>query len=213
MKLYIADATCSEAVQVIANELGLDLELIHYNVHDKSLSNGADFTHVNKQGYVPVLELDTPDKDLLTETIIILSYLADRFDKDNRFAPARGTLERVKFEQLLVFTATELAQKHIPLMRKLMTEEGTAFNRAKLVNGYTALDTMLADGRPYLTGDNFTILDAYVWATMWQKRSGAEVSHLKNLMAYKARIDARPSAQKALREEADIVSAHLALAA
>ncbi|WP_243040090.1 glutathione S-transferase N-terminal domain-containing protein [Dyella sedimenti] len=213
MKLYIAEATCSQAVQVIANELGLDLELVHYNVYDKSLSNGGDFSHVNKQGYVPVLELDTPDQDRLTETVVILSYLADRFDKDARLAPARGTPERWKLEQLLVFTATELAQKHIPLMRKLLTEEGTAFNRAKLVNGYTALDTLLADGRPYLTGDGFTILDAYVWATMWHKRSGAEISHLKNLMAYQARIDARPSVQKALREEAETVAAHVARAA
>ena len=36
--------------------------------------------------------------------------------------PTQGTLERVKFDQLLAFIATEIVQKHIPLMRKLLTE-------------------------------------------------------------------------------------------
>jgi glutathione S-transferase len=31
--------------------------------------------------------------------------------------PANGTVERVKLNQLLTFVATEIAQKHIPLMR------------------------------------------------------------------------------------------------
>jgi glutathione S-transferase len=213
MKLYIADATCSEAVQLIVNELGLDVELIHYNVYNKSLSSGGDFTHVNKLGYVPVLELDTLDKDRLTETAVILSYLADQFDSDESIAPAHGTFERTKVDQMLVFTASEIAQKHIPLMRKLLTDEGVAFTRSRLVNAYSHLDNLLADGRQYIMGDKFTIADAYIWATMWHPRSGAEITHLKNLFAYKARIDARPSAQKALRDEAEIVASHLAKAA
>jgi glutathione S-transferase len=213
MKLYIADATCSEAVQLVINELGLDVELIHFNVFNKSLSSGGDFNHVNKLLYVPVLELDTPNKDRLTETATILSYLADQFDTDEAVAPARGTFERTKLDQMLVFTASEIAQKHIPLMRKLLTEEGVAFTRAKLVSAYTYLDTLLADGRQYIMGDKFTIADAYIWATMWHPRSGAEITHLKNLFAYIARIDARASAQKALRDEAEVVAYHSAKAA
>jgi glutathione S-transferase len=103
----------------------------------------------------------------------------------------------------MVFTATEIAQKHIPLMRKLLTEEGAAWTLNKLVNAYTVLDQRLADGRRYLTGDDFTVADAYVWATMWHERSGAKIDHLKNLMAYVVRVDARPSAKKALKDEAE----------
>ncbi len=70
------------------------------------------------------------------------------------------------------------------------------------------LDKILADGRSYITGEDFTVADAYIWGTMWHERSGAEIGHLKNLMKYVARVEARPSAQKALKEEAKMVRQH-----
>lgn len=207
MKLYIAQATCSLAVQLIANELDLNPELIHFDVFGKSTSNGDNFAEVNPLGYVPVLALDNEDKDLLTETTIITSYLADQHPEAG-LIPAHGTLERVKLDQLLTFIATEIAQKHIPLMRKLQTEAGAEWTRNKLVGAYTTLDKRLADGRAYLTGEQFTVADAYVWATMWHERSGAQVGHLKNLMAYIERINARPAAVKAIKDETDMVNIH-----
>jgi glutathione S-transferase len=197
MKLYIAQATCSLAVQAVFNELGLSPELIHYDVFGKTTSDNVDFANVNPLSYVPVLELD------------IASYLADQHPASG-LIPAHGTRERVRMDQLLTFVATEIAQKHIPLMRKLMTEEGVAFTTNKLLAAYASLDARLADGRAYLTGEQFTVADAYVWATMWHERSGVKLDHLKNLMAYIARIEARPSVQKALKDEADLVSRHRA---
>jgi glutathione S-transferase len=209
MKLYIAQATCSRAAQLVANELGLSPELVHFNVHDRTTSSGQSFTDVNTLAYVPVLELDTPAKDRLTETIVITSYMADQ-RPDVGLIPAAGSLERAKHDQLQVFLATEIAQKHIPLMRKLLTEEGAEWTRNKLVKAYTELDQRLADGRTYITGETFTVADAYIWATMWHERSGVKINHLKNLTAYVARIEARPAAQKALKDEADLVTLHQA---
>jgi glutathione S-transferase len=209
MKLYIAKATCSLAVQLVANELGLSPDLIHYDVFGKTTSNGDDFAAVNPLGYVPVLELDNEQQDRITETVVVATYLADQHP-DSGLSPAPGTLERVRFHQLLTFVATEIAQKHIPLMRKLLTEEGAAWTRDKLVRAYGQLDARLADGRRYLMGDSLTVADAYVWATMWHERSGVKLDHLPHLMAYIARIDARPSAQKALRDEAEIADRHQA---
>ncbi|HEY4352816.1 MAG TPA: glutathione S-transferase C-terminal domain-containing protein [Paraburkholderia sp.] len=217
MKLYIAQATCSLAVQAVLNELGLDAELIHYDVFGKSTTDNGNFVDVNELGYVPVLVLDNAHPgartdEKLTETIVISSYLADRHPESG-LIPAHGTIERVRIDQLLTFVATEIAQKHIPLMRKLLTEEGTAWTRAKLVNAYARLDAQLADGRTYLTGDQFTVADAYVWATMWHERSGAQIGHLKNLMAYISRIEARASVKKALKDEAELVARHKQLLA
>jgi glutathione S-transferase len=207
MKLYIAQATCSLAVQAVANELGLSPELVHYDVFGKTTTDNSNFANVNPFAYVPVLELDNADKERMTETIVISSYLADQHP-ERGLIPAYGTLARVRMEQLLTFVATEIAQKHIPLMRKLMTEEGVAFTSNKLLTAYAALDARLADGRSYLTGEQFTVADAYVWATMWHERSGVKLDHLKHLMAYVARVEARPSAQKALKDEADLVRQH-----
>ncbi|MGH8417913.1 MAG: glutathione S-transferase C-terminal domain-containing protein [Pseudomonas sp.] len=76
---------------------------------------------------------------------------------------------------MLTFIATEIAPKHIPLRRKLLTEEGTVRTRAKLVATYSTLDARLADGRAFLTGDKFTVADAYFFATVWHERSGAQI--------------------------------------
>jgi glutathione S-transferase len=209
MKLYIAQATCSLAVQAVANELGLSPELVHYDVFGKTTTDNVDFANVNPLSYVPVLELDNAAKERVTETIVIASYLADQHPESG-LIPAHGTLERVRMDQLLTFIATEIAQKHIPLMRKLMNEEGVAFTSKKLLTAYAALDARLADGRVYLTGEQFTVADAYVWATMWHERSGVRLDHLKNLMAYVERIEARPSVQKALNDEAELISLHKA---
>jgi glutathione S-transferase len=212
MKLYIAEATCSLAVQAVLNELGLKVELVHYDVFGKRTTDGRSFVHVNELGYVPVLVLDDEHHEKLTETIVISSYLADQHPESG-LIPAHGTLERVRMDQLLTFVTTEIAQKHIPLMRKLLTDEGTAWTRAKLVNAYARIDARLADGRAYLTGHQFTVADAYVWATMWHKRSGAQIGHLKNLMAYIERIETRPSVKQALQDEAELAARHKSLLA
>src|SRR6218665_374467 len=149
VKLYIAKATCSLAPQIIANELGLDLDLVHFDVVGKSTSNNDDFAKVNPLAYVPVLRVSDKSDDLLTETIVIVSHLAD-LHPEAGLIPARGTRERLEMEQLPTFTATEIAQKHIPLMRKLLTPEGAEWTRNKLVLAYGELEKRLSDGRPFL---------------------------------------------------------------
>ncbi|GFP59198.1 hypothetical protein ACSS6W_007879 [Trichoderma asperelloides] len=210
MKLYIAYDTCSRAAQLVANELGIDHELVHFDVFGKSTSNGEDFAIINPLLYVPVLKLDnSKDNDIISETIIICSYLADQ-RPESGMHPPHGTLHRAKADQFLVQLATEIAQKHIPLMRKLMTEEGIQFNSNKLLRAYQLLEDRLADGRSYLFGENLTIADAYVWGTLWNSRSGVRIDHLKKLAAWKLRIDARPAAVKTIREEAEILAIHKA---
>ncbi|RFU75203.1 glutathione s-transferase [Trichoderma arundinaceum] len=207
MKLYIANDTCSRAAQLVANELGIEHELVHFDVVGKSTSNGEDFSAVNPLLYVPALKLDNDDQDVISETVIISSYFADQRPGSGMLPPP-GTLERVKADQFLVQLATEIAQKHIPLMRKLMTVEGIRFHTNKLLSAYKLLDDRLSDGRSYLSGENLTVADAYVWGTLWNSRSGVDLGHLKNLEAWKARVDARPAAIRTLKEEAEIVAVH-----
>jgi glutathione S-transferase len=209
MKLYIANGTCSRAAQVIANELDLQPELVHFDTAGRTTSSGESFADVNPLGYVPVLQLDTPEKDRLTETAIVCNYLAD-LSPESKLTPRLGTLERTKVDMMLNYIGTEIAQKHIPLMRKLLSEQGTEWNRSKLVAAYSRLDDMLSDGRAYLTGSDFSVIDAYVWGSMWHERSGASIQHLSNLFAWKARVEDRPSVQKALRDEAELVAKHKA---
>lgn len=72
------------------------------------------------------------------------------------------------------------------------------------------MDDRLADTSSHLFGETFTVADAYVWGTFWNNRSGVEINHLKNLAAWKARVDVRPAAIKTLKEEAEMVAIYKA---
>ncbi|KAK1249701.1 hypothetical protein MKX08_009704 [Trichoderma sp. CBMAI-0020] len=207
MKLYIGNDTCARAAQLVANELGVKHELVYVDVATKATSNGEDFATVNPLLYVPILKLDNHDRDVISETIIISSYLADQHPESGLLPPP-GTLERVKADQFLVQITTEIAQKHVPLILKMMTEQGTQIYINRLLRAYQLLDDRLADKRSYLFGETFTVADAYVWGTFWNNRSGVNVDHLKNLAAWKARVDARPAAIKTLKEEAEVAATH-----
>ncbi len=199
LKIYTAINTGSRAVQVIANELGLEANIIHYDTDNKTLSDGGDIRDVNPLMYVPVItasDLDAP----LTETPMILTYLADHFPESG-LIPEEGTAERRRAEQLMFYNGTEIAQKQIPLLRKLLTPEGWAFHTNKVFTAYQQLDKILADGRDYLLGDTFSVVDAFVWSTHWVDEETVNISSLKHLTAYLARVAARPSVRKT---EADL---------
>lgn len=225
MKLYIGNDTCARAAQLVVNELGVEHELVYVDVFTKATSNGEDFATVNPLLYVPVLKLDNSGHDIVSETIIISSYLADQHPESGMLPPP-GTLERLKADQFLVQITTEIAQKHVPLILKMMTEQGTYTNfeqtccsqannwagtqiyTDRLLRAYRLLDDRLSDKRSYLFGETFTVADAYVWGTFWNNRSGVNIDHLKNLAAWKARVDARPAAIKTLKEEGEIAAIH-----
>ncbi|KAL9485320.1 hypothetical protein ACSS6W_004109 [Trichoderma asperelloides] len=209
MKLYIGNDTCSRAPHLVANELGIKHELVFVDVFTKSTSNGENFSAINPLLYIPALKLDNDNHDVISEAIVISSYLADQCPESDML-PTPGTLERVKVDQFLVQLTTEIAQKHIPLILKLMTEQGTQIHTNRLLRAYQLLDDRLADKRSYLFGETFTVADAYVWGTFWNNRSGVNLDPMHNLAAWKARVDARPAAIKTLKEEAEMVAIHTA---
>jgi glutathione S-transferase len=51
-------------------------------------------------------------------------------------------------------------------------------------------------------GDTFTVADGYLFTVAgWGKHVGIDLSGLKNLSAFMARVGARPAVQDALRAE------------
>ena len=63
------------------------------------------------------------------------------------------------------------------------------------------LDGELA-GKTYLMGEQFTVADAYLFnVTNWAQYVQLDISSLKNLAAYRARVAERPAVQAAMRAE------------
>jgi glutathione S-transferase len=199
MKLYYSPGACSLAPHIALRETGQQVTLEKVDLKAKKTETGADFRAINPKGYVPVLQLD--DGALLTEGVVIQQYIADR-SPEIRLAPPRGSTERMRLEELLVFISTELHKSYTPLFSPTMPEDTKLAFREKIGSYYDVVETTLADGRPYLTGDKFTIADAYLYViSNWSGSTGIDLSRWPRLTAFVQRVAGRPAVQAAREAE------------
>jgi glutathione S-transferase len=199
MKLYYSPGACSLAPHIVLREAGESVTLEKVDLREKKTETGDDFWAVNPKGYVPVLQLD--DGAVLTEGAVIQQYIADR-SPERRLAPPRGSLERLRLEELLVFISTELHKSFTPLFAATTPDDAKPAFLEKIGKHYDVIEETLSDGRPYLTGEDFTIADAYLFVmTTWNRSSGINMSRWPKLSALAERVRKRPAVQAALHAE------------
>ena len=198
MKLFYMPGACSLAPHIVANEAGLDVELVRVDGKTKTTQAAGNFLETNPNGYVPALVL--PDGELITEASVVVQYLADQ-KPETGLMPAAGNMARYRVQQWLAFTATEL-HKAFGVFFKPNTPEATkAINGEHLAKRLAYVDGKL-DGRTYVMGDAFTAADAYLWTILgWAKHVGIDLSPFANIQRYIGTVAARPAVQKALRAE------------
>jgi glutathione S-transferase len=198
MKLYYAPGACSLSPHIALLEAGLPHELVKVDLRAKKLENGDDFLAVNPKGQVPALALDTGE--IVTEGPIIVQMVADKAGKG--LAPARDSAERYKLLEWLNYITTELHKNIGPMFSPVLKDDAKAFFKDRAMGKFKYLETALA-GRDYLMGKQFTVADGYLFTMlMWATdRLGFDLSDMPNLVAYKARIAARPKVQEALKKE------------
>ena len=197
MKLYYAPAACSLAPHIALSEAGLGHELVRIDLRTHTLPDGSDYAAVNPKGYVPVLELD--DGTRLTEAAVILQYIADR--NPGTLAPAFGSMERWRLMEWLNFIATELHKGFGPLWKPNTPAEYKTIVVDALGKRFDFVAPVLA-AQPYLTGERFTIADAYLFTILnWAKILKVDLARWPSLGQYLERVAARPRVQQALREE------------
>ena len=198
MKLYYSPGACSLSPHIALLEAGLPYDLVKVDLRAKKLENGDDFWKVNPKGQVPALALDSGE--LVTEGPIIVQMIADKAGKG--LAPARDSAERYKLLEWLNYITTELHKNLGPMFSPVLKDDAKAFFKDRTMGKFKYLETALA-GRDYLMGKQFTVADGYLFTMlMWATdRLGFDLSGMPNLMAYKARIAARPTVQEALKKE------------
>jgi glutathione S-transferase len=198
MKLYYSPGACSLSPHITLRESGLPFDLVLASTKTHRLADGTDFYTINPKGYVPVLELDNGER--LTEGPAIVQYVADQAP-GKRLAPAAGSFERYRAQEWLNFIGTELHKTFGPLFRPDTPEAYKPIARQKLQERFAWVDSQLA-GRSYLMGDDYSVPDGYLYVvTRWASKMGIDLSALKNLSAFAARMDARPAVQAALQAE------------
>lgn len=198
MKLYYSPGACSLSPHIALHEAGVAHELVKVDLKAKKTENGEDFTAINPKGQVPALMLDSGE--LVTEGPVIVQVIADKAPARN-LAPANGTDERYKMQEWLNFTTSELHKNFSPLFNPAIPDEVKKFFTDRIIGKFKYADFQLAD-RDYLMGKQFTVADGYMFVMLaWADRLKIDLSAMKNLMAFKERVAARPNVQAALKME------------
>lgn len=204
MKLYLTPHACSLAVDIVARELQMPLDLEWVDVRAKRLRDGSDYHRINSKGQVPTLEL--ADGERLTEGPVIVQFLADQ-RPDSGLLPAAGTLARYRVLEWLNFIGSELHKGFTPLFRANTPDAYRQVARENLDKRLQWLNDRLAD-RDYLTGATFTVADAYCYTiVMWTRLHEIDVARWPHLAAYLGRIAARESVRAAEQAERDAMPA------
>jgi glutathione S-transferase len=199
MKLYYTPRACSLSPHIVLRELGLQFDLECVDLATKKTASGRDYLAINPNGYVPALELD--NGEVITEGAAIVQYLADQ-KPEAGLAPPPGTLQRTRLQERINFIASELHKSFTPFFQKDTSEHTKAAATAHIASRFDYLESILADGRPYLMGDAYTVVDPYLFiVSSWAKPSGIELGKWPKLAAYIGRIAQRETVNAAMRAE------------
>jgi len=198
-QLYYAPGACSLAPHIVLRELGEDFGLVKVSTKTHKTEDDQDFYAINPKGYVPALRL--PNNEVLTEGAAITQYLADA-KGNTTLLPRAGSIERARVVEWLVFINSEVHKTFSPMFSPATADDQKKAIKEKLATRFAFVETALADGRSYLTGENFTVADAYMFTVVnWSNFTGIDLGPWPKLKGYQARVLARPHTQAAMKAE------------
>lgn len=198
MKLYFAPGSCGLASQIALREAGMPFQLIAVDFKTKRTVEG-DYFEVTPKGFVPALRLD--DGDVLTESAVILQWIADQ-NPGAGLLPAFGERARYTALEWLNFVATDLHKTFAVLFSPVLDEASKGrFAERNLTSKFDYLEAHLADN-DHVLGARFCVADAYLYNVLtWPHRVNVDITGYAAIQAFLARMEQRPTVRAALEAE------------
>lgn len=191
MILYYAPGGCSQACHIALIEAGIPHQIVKTG-RDRRTEDGRDFNLINAKGYTPALDLG--DGTILTEGLVILTYIAETSGK----LLASSGLARWRALEATAFMSTEIHRHFTPFFRGGTTQEKEQATQTLLMR-FDVISTLLRD-KPFLIGEQMTIADCYLFVMLsWAVMMG--ISLPRDLGEQLARMKEWPSVREALRAE------------
>ena len=209
MKLHYKPGACSMASHIILNELELSFELDKTDTDLGKTEYGEDYRKISPNGYVPALITD--GGDIITENPAVLQYLADQMP-EARLAPLNGSLERTRLQEALNFVSSELHKAFGPFFSGTpLDDDARKAAEAGIARRVDHIERALADGRSYLLGNIFTVVDAYAFVVLnWASFINVSLDPWPKTTDYVARVSVRPAVVKTMTTEGLIQPAPVA---
>lgn len=204
MKLYIMPGACSLASHVALAWTGAPYEL---EALDHGSVHGPDYLRVNPKGSVPALALD--GGEVITESLAVLLYIAERFPGARLGAEAGDPFGRARLNEVLAELVSEVHKAYGPMFvpgRYVDDEAAQDGARraayAQVDRNFDRLETLMSDGRDWLALGRRTVAAPYLHVMCsWKNRTPTPLAHYPNLERHKRRLDADEGVRRALREE------------
>lgn len=200
MKLYYAPGTCSLAPIILAEWLGLDLELERVNHRDPS----PEYLAVNPLGAVPALALD--DGTIATQVDAILQYFA-ALAPDAALAGGPDEHDRLELHRWVAFLTGDF---HPPFggwfNPARFTTDTSEAALASVRAGFERRIRQVTDVLEEQVGQDGhialgrrTLLDAYAYAMVrWLRKLDGGAAPWPRLAAFLERMEADAGVQRAL---------------
>ncbi|KAA9002037.1 glutathione transferase GstA [Affinibrenneria salicis] len=198
MKLFYTPGSCSLFPHIVLREADLNFTLVKVTLAGKTTERDEDYLTINPKGQVPALALD--DGTILTESVAIAQYIADKVPHYNLIAPA-GSMVRYHTLEWLNYIATELHKTFTPLFRPGTPETYKALCREHLTAKFRYLNLILSE-QNYLAANRYSIADAWLFTVMrWAHALKFDLTRAPALNAWFAHITERPAVLAALNAE------------
>jgi len=198
MKLYYSPGACSLAPHIVLRETKLPFTLERVDTKTHKTEHGTDYYTINPKGYVPLLELDNGAR--LSEGPIIAQYIADKAE-NQELLPAVNTMERYRVQEWQSYITSELHKSFSALFNADLDASAKKIYNAALQKKYTWVSEQLR-GKQYLTGDTFTVADAYLFVvTNWAVHVDLDLSANSELQSFMKQVLARPAVREAMEVE------------
>ena len=206
IKFYYTPRACSRAPHIALEEAGAAFEAVRVDMR-RSEQRGAAYMAINPKGRVPAL---VTDKGVLTECVAMLTWIAQTWPQA-KLAPLDDPWAFAQVQAFNSFLASSVhvAWAHVSRPGRYADgDEAAQAMRAKapeaLGGFYDLIERQLADGRPFVHGDNYTISDPYLLTmTSWIMPSGVvEHERMSRAIAHHDRLQDRPAVQRVLEREA-----------
>jgi glutathione S-transferase len=202
LKLFHSPGACSLVSHIALEEAGADYEAARVNLAGGE-QRTPDYLAINPHGRVPAL---VTDQGVITETIAIVNYIAERFGKQGS-APRGDAYATAKCNELLGWFASSVHIAFAEVFRpgRFVTDE--SLHEAVKNGGLAALDGYFAEieslcGDGWATDGEFTAADSYLLVFLrWAKRMGIAVSNYPRWAALVGRVIDRPAVVRAIESE------------
>lgn len=196
MKLYFSPGACCMSCHIALEETKIPFELVYVGKNaDPEVR--AEFLKLNPLGAVPALEFD--NKNVLTQNIAILEYVADQKPETKLLAPA-GSFERAETMKWLSLIASDLHKAFAPLFAlNKITDKPETQNEIKKwclasIDKYLTIIENHLQNRQYLVGNDLTVADCYLFTVyQWMRAINQPTDKYPALNRYSAMLAKRPS--------------------